>query len=85
MSAEAVNWAFQSMLYNKLNRDDEFNELKEKQEKEWAEAQMAEYEAKKCKVPIRIDSFKPFLLRFFIQPGERETGKGMGRGADGGI
>ncbi len=42
---EDGNWAFQSMLYNKLNRDDEFNELKEKQEKEWAEAQMAEYEA----------------------------------------
>ena len=32
------------MLYNKLNRDDEFDELKEKQEKDWAEAQVAEYE-----------------------------------------
>ena len=42
---EDGNWAFQSMLYNKLNRNDEFDELKEKQEKEWAEAQIAEYEA----------------------------------------
>ena len=41
---EDGNWAFQSMLYNKLNRDDEFDELKEKQEKDWAEAQVAEYE-----------------------------------------
>ncbi len=41
---EDGNWAFQSMLYNKLNRNDEFDELKEKQEKDWAEAQAAEYE-----------------------------------------
>lgn len=40
---EDGNWAFQSMLYNKLNRGEEFDELKEKQEKEWAEAQAAEY------------------------------------------
>ena len=33
------------MLYNKLNRGEEFDELKEKQEKEWAEAQAAEYRA----------------------------------------
>ena len=39
------NWAFQSMLFDKLNRDEEFDELKEKQEKEWAEAQAAEYQA----------------------------------------
>ena len=42
---EDGNWAFQSMLYNKLNRGEEFDELKEKQEKEWAEAQAAEYQA----------------------------------------
>ncbi len=39
------NWAFQSMLLNRLDLDDEFDELKAKREKEWAEAQMAEYEA----------------------------------------
>jgi len=41
---EDGNWAFQSMLFDKLNRGEEFDELEEKQEKEWAEAQMAEYE-----------------------------------------
>ncbi len=42
---EDGNWAFQSMLFDKLNRGKEFDELKEKQEKEWAEAQTAEYRA----------------------------------------
>ena len=42
---EDENWAFQSTIFNKLNRSEEFDELKEKQEKEWAEAQMAEYRA----------------------------------------
>ena len=41
---EDGNWAFQSMLFDRLDRKDEFDELKENQEKEWAEAQMAEYE-----------------------------------------
>ena len=41
---EDGNWAFQSMLFDKLNRGEEFDELEEKQQKEWAEAQMAEYE-----------------------------------------
>ncbi len=42
---EDGNWAFQSMLFDRLDRKDEFDELKEKQEKERAEVQMAEYEA----------------------------------------
>ncbi len=42
---EDGNWAFQSMLFDRLDRKDEFDELKEKQEKEWDEAQIAEYEA----------------------------------------
>ena len=42
---EDGNWAFQSMLFDKMGKRDEFDELKAKQEKEWAEAQMAEYEA----------------------------------------
>ena len=41
---EDGNWAFQSMLFAKLNRSEEFDELEEKQQKEWAKAQMAEYE-----------------------------------------
>ena len=42
---EDGNWAFQSMLFDKLNRGEEFDELEEKQEKKWAEAQTAEYRA----------------------------------------
>ena len=42
---EDGNWAFQSMLFNRLDRNDELDELKEKQEKEWVEAQAAEYRA----------------------------------------
>ena len=42
---EDGNRAFQSILFDKLNRGGEFDELKEKQEKEWAEAQAAEYQA----------------------------------------
>lgn len=42
---EDGNWAFQSMLFDKLNRSEEFDELEEKQKKEWAEAQTAEYRA----------------------------------------
>lgn len=42
---EDRKWNFQSMLFNKLDRDDEFDELEAKQEKEWAEAQRSEYQA----------------------------------------
>ena len=42
---EDGNWAFQSMLFDKLNRGEEFDELNEKQEKEWTEAQTEEYRA----------------------------------------
>lgn len=42
---EDENWVFQSILFDKLNRDDEFDELEEKREKELEEAQAAEYRA----------------------------------------
>ena len=42
---EDGNYAFQTILFHALDRDDEFDELEEKREKEWAEAQIAEYEA----------------------------------------
>ena len=41
---EDEKWNFQSMLFNKLDRGDEFDELEEKRGKEWVEAQMAEYQ-----------------------------------------
>ena len=42
---EDENWAFQSVLFDKLDRKNEFDQLEAKREKEWTEAQMAEYEA----------------------------------------
>lgn len=42
---EDGKWDFQSVLYDKLDRYNEFDELKQKREKEWEEAQKAEYEA----------------------------------------
>ncbi len=41
---EDGDWAFGSILFDKLDRSEEFDELEEKQQKEWAEAQTAEYE-----------------------------------------
>ena len=38
-------WDFQSMLFDKLDRNDEFDELKGGKEKEWGTAQEAEYQA----------------------------------------
>lgn len=38
-------WDFQSMLLDKLDRNDEFNELKDEKKKEWEAAQKAEYQA----------------------------------------
>ncbi len=42
---EDDRWDFQSMLFNKLDKSDEFDELKDEKEKEWAAAQAAEYQA----------------------------------------
>jgi beta-lactamase regulating signal transducer with metallopeptidase domain len=42
---EDGKWNFQSMLFDKLDRNDEFDELKDRQEKEWEAAQKAEYQA----------------------------------------
>lgn len=42
---EDGNWAFQSVLFNTLERDNEYDTLMEKQEKEWEEAHIAKYRA----------------------------------------
>lgn len=42
---EDGNWIFQSVLFNKLDWGDAFDELEEKREKEWEAAQAAEYRA----------------------------------------
>ncbi len=48
---EDENWAFQSVLFDALDRNDEFDELEKKQEKEWEEAHIANYQA----VGVTID------------------------------
>ena len=59
---EDGNWAFQSILFDKLNRSEEFDE----QEKEWAEAQAAEYRA----VGVTIDGkdyyYQSQLVNIFL-------------------
>ena len=42
---EDGKWNFQSMLFNKLDKSDEFDELKDAQEREWEAVQTAEYRA----------------------------------------
>lgn len=42
---EDGNWAFQSMLFDRLDKDDEFDGLKDENEKKWEAAQTAEYQA----------------------------------------
>ena len=42
---EDGNWSFQSMLYDELDQGDEFDKQEDKREKEWEEAQTAEYQA----------------------------------------
>ena len=42
---EDEDWAFQSVLFDALDRGDEFDELEEEQEKKWEKEQMAKYQA----------------------------------------
>lgn len=42
---EDGRWDFQSMLFDKLDRNEEFDDLKDGKEKEWEAAQEAEYQA----------------------------------------
>ena len=63
---EDENWAFQSILFDRLNRRGEFDELKEKQEKEWAEAQMAEYRAVGVTMDGKDYYYKGQLVNIFL-------------------
>ena len=56
---EDGKWNFQSMLFDKLDRNDEFDELKDEKEKEWARAQMAEYE----KAGVTMDDEKTYYYQ----------------------
>lgn len=59
-------WAFQSVLFHALNRDDEFDELEEKREKEWAEAQRAEYQAAGVTVDGKSYYYRGQLVNIFL-------------------
>ncbi len=59
-------WAFQSILFNALTRDDEFDELEEKREKEWAEAQTAEYRAAGVTVEGKSYYYQGQLVHIFL-------------------
>ncbi|MCI9674944.1 MAG: hypothetical protein HFH06_04145 [Lachnospiraceae bacterium] len=59
---EDGNWAFQSILFDKLNRSEEFDE----QEKEWAEAQAAEYRAVGVTVDGKDYYYQSQLVNIFL-------------------
>ena len=57
---------FQFLLFDKLNRDDEFDESEEKQEKEWAEAQAAEYRAAGITMEGKDYYYQGHLINIFL-------------------
>ena len=63
---EDDKWTFQSVLFNALDRGDDFDEQKEKEEKEWEKAQAAEYGP----VGVTIDGknyyYKGQLVNIFL-------------------
>ena len=63
---EDGNWSFQSMLYDELDQGDEFDKQEDKREKEWEEAQTAEYQS----VGVTMDGKKYYyqgqLVNIFL-------------------
>ena len=63
---EDGKWGFQFMLYDKLDRGDEFDKQKDERIKEWEEAQAAEYQA----VGVTMDGKKYYyqgqLVNIFL-------------------
>ncbi len=60
------NFAFQSVLFNALDWDGEFDELKDKEEKEWYEAQKAEYQAAGVTIDGKNYYYQGKLVRIFL-------------------
>lgn len=60
------NWAFQSMLFNALDREDVFDELEAKKNKEWAEARAAEYKTAGVTVDGKNYYYKGQLVNVFL-------------------
>lgn len=63
---EDGDWAFQSMLYDKLDRNSEFDDRKEKQEKEWEEALAAEYRAAGVSMDGKDYYYQGKLVNIFL-------------------
>ncbi|MCI8688881.1 MAG: hypothetical protein HFF87_01035 [Oscillibacter sp.] len=63
---EDGKWAFQSVLFDAMDLGCEFDELEEKREKEWAEAQMAEYRAAGVTMDGKDYYYKGELVRIFL-------------------
>lgn len=63
---EDGKWSFQSMLFNKLDRNDEFDELEEKREKEWEAAQRAEYQAAGVTIDGKNYYYQGHLVNIFL-------------------
>ena len=63
---EDGNWAFQSILFDRLNRSEEFDERKEVQQKEWTEAQTAEYRAVGVTMDGRDYYYQGQLVNIFL-------------------
>lgn len=59
-------WNFQSILFDKLGRYDEFDELEEKREKEWEAAQEAEYQAAGVTVDGKNYYYQGQLVNIFL-------------------
>ena len=63
---EDGKWDFQSMLFDRLDKDDTFDEMKEEKEKEWAEGQTAEYRAVGVTMDGEDYSYQGQLVNIFL-------------------
>lgn len=63
---EDENWSFQSMLFNRLDKSGEFDELESEKEKEWAAAQTAEYQAAGVTMDGKNYYYKGQLVDIFL-------------------
>ncbi|NCE64181.1 hypothetical protein D1159_06165 [Pseudoflavonifractor sp. 524-17] len=63
---EDDRWDFQSMLFNRLDKSDEFDERKDKKEKEWEAAQKAEYQAAGITMDGKDYYYKGRLVNIFL-------------------
>lgn len=65
-AAEDEKWAFQSVLFDALDRGGEFDELEKEKEKEWAEAQKAEYQAAGVTMDGKSYYYQGQLVNIFL-------------------